>query len=42
MDVAEVDIAECALCLNCRECKYYYGCNLPSHDDDDEDAEREE
>ena len=32
-----MDIAECALCLDCHECQYYYECDLPSHDKDKED-----
>lgn len=32
-----MDIAECALCLDCRECQHYYECNLPSHDDESEE-----
>lgn len=32
-----MDIAECALCLDCRECQHYYECDLPSHTDDESD-----
>lgn len=33
-----MDIAECALCLDCRECQHYYECDLPSHNEEDEDG----
>ena len=34
-----MDIVECALCLDCRECQYYYECNLPSYEDDSDECE---
>ena len=32
--IDNMDISECALCLDCRECIHYYECNIPSHDDE--------
>lgn len=34
-----IDISECALCLDCRECQHYFECDLPSHDNDDIEKE---
>lgn len=30
-----MNIVECALCLDCHECQYYYECNLPSHEEEE-------